>query len=121
MSWIMDDGGELERGDARPRQSEVLGRERPRPPASACKMPPGPAAPLPFGRRNGADRNRFQPAPRVGSTKFARERRASPLRREAPQRASDVPFPQPLERAVAQLPDALAGHAEHRADLLERV
>ena len=37
---------------------------------------------------------------------------------EAGQRASHVALAQPLERAVAQLADALAGHAEHRADLL---
>ena len=43
------------------------------------------------------------------------------LSSEAAQRPTDVAFTQPLERAVAQLADALARDAEHRADLLERV
>src|SRR5688572_8251295 len=40
---------------------------------------------------------------------------------ETPQRAPDVAFTQPLERAITQLTHALARNAEHRADLLERV
>src|SRR5688500_17626446 len=40
---------------------------------------------------------------------------------EAAECASDVALAQPLERAVAQLTDTLARHAEHRADLLEGV
>src|SRR5215208_6187159 len=43
------------------------------------------------------------------------------LRGEAAERAADVTSAQPLERAIAELPDALARDAEHRADLLERV
>src|SRR5688500_6110211 len=44
-----------------------------------------------------------------------------PLRREAPERASNLAFAQALQRTIAELPNALAGDAEHRADLLERV
>ena len=40
---------------------------------------------------------------------------------EASERATHVAFTQALERAVAQLPDALARDAEHRTDFLERV
>src|SRR5215208_1018678 len=43
------------------------------------------------------------------------------LRGEAAERAAHVAFAKALERAVAELPDALARDAEHRADLLERV
>ena len=43
------------------------------------------------------------------------------LRGEAAQRAADVAFAKPLERAVAQLANAFTGDAEHGADLLERV
>src|SRR5881394_3679673 len=40
---------------------------------------------------------------------------------KAAERAADVAFAKALEGAVAKLTDALARHAEHRADLLERV
>src|SRR5436309_5395876 len=52
-----------------------------------------------------------------------RERRTQPpiLRREATERTADVAFAQPLQRTITQLTHALACHAEHRADLLERV
>src|SRR5262245_39769484 len=43
------------------------------------------------------------------------------LGREARQRAADVAFAQPLERAVAQLAHPLAGDAEHAADFLQGV
>src|SRR5215208_384285 len=43
------------------------------------------------------------------------------LRGEAAERAAHVALAKALERAVAELPDALARDAEHRADLLERV
>src|SRR5271169_5074301 len=43
------------------------------------------------------------------------------LRREAAQCAPHVALAQPLERAIPQLAHALARHAEHRADLLERM
>src|SRR5205085_91442 len=43
------------------------------------------------------------------------------LRREAGQRLADGSLAQPLERAVAQLADPLAGHAEHPADLFQGV
>src|SRR2546430_3960787 len=43
------------------------------------------------------------------------------LRREARERLSHVSVPQPFQRPIAQLPHPLARHAEHAADLLERV
>src|SRR5688500_6794067 len=47
--------------------------------------------------------------------------RALILGGEAAQGPAHIAFAKALERAVAQLSHALAGHAEHRADLLERV
>src|SRR5438105_9916038 len=41
--------------------------------------------------------------------------------REARERLAYITIPQPLERAVPQLAHPLARHAEHAADLLERV
>src|SRR2546422_6103689 len=43
------------------------------------------------------------------------------LRCEGPQRLAHRAFAQPLERAVAQLADALPRDAEHPADLFQRV
>src|SRR5437879_13418983 len=43
------------------------------------------------------------------------------LRCEGPQRLAHRAFAQPLQGAVAQLPDALARDAEHAADLLQGV
>src|SRR5688572_27716834 len=42
-------------------------------------------------------------------------------RRKTPQRATHIAFTQPLQRTIAQLADAFACDAEHRADLFERV
>src|SRR5688500_4728631 len=43
------------------------------------------------------------------------------LRREAAERAADVALAQALERAVAELANAFARHAEHRTDFFQRV
>src|SRR5438094_10638537 len=43
------------------------------------------------------------------------------LRCEGPQRLAHRAFAQPLQRAVAQLADALARDAEHAADLFQRM
>src|SRR5688500_798832 len=43
------------------------------------------------------------------------------LRREAPECTAHITFTKALERAIAELSNALARHAEHRANLLERV
>src|SRR5215218_6971494 len=43
------------------------------------------------------------------------------LRREARQRPPDIPLLEPLQGAVPELADPLPGHAQHAADLLQRV
>src|SRR5260370_15534246 len=43
------------------------------------------------------------------------------LRREAGERLADVAVAQPLQRAIAQLPDTLTRDTEHTADFFERV
>src|SRR5260370_38927122 len=52
---------------------------------------------------------------------IASEYTGSGLRRERRERLPDVAVAQPLERAIPQLPHSFARHAEHAADLLERV
>ena len=67
--------------------------------------------------QNGAAR-RGRPVPGIAAILVAGVDRSG---REAAQRAADVAFAQALERAVAELANALARDAEHGADFLERV